>query len=303
MNIIEREITPIWMPPAQRPHHDRPRRIIMPDRKVIEPRITPWAPWEAAGTVTVTSTGTGVSGASLTSMSPAPGTSNCLGKMVMLVVGMGSATPTIDSITNATYYLAKRNAGSWRLSVWIKNGESVEPTPTVNIGSTTGNMGSFVTVFSISGASFPTIAADGQGVLAAFDSFISSGITTAYYESPQSGGGGSVVGGGWAVQFFSKPTTGAGWTFTSIDISATFTNAGNAVKTSGAGNIVVGAQMFNSETTIGGEPYLKTPAINTNTSSTAVQSITIEFSKVSPGTKGFSQLGGGMREMSGGMRG
>jgi hypothetical protein len=228
-------------------------------------------------TVTINSIGTGVTGGAVTSLTPVPPISNCLGKLVVMFVGMSTATPTISSVTGATYFLAKKYSTSWLSSVWIKNGEAAEPTPTVNFNTSIAQGGAFITVLDITGGIFPTIAADGDGVLSSSEDNISSATQLNYPAL-------TVVGGGFAMQFSAKATTGAGWTFTSNDVSGGYTAAGNAVKTTGASNIVCAAQLKTAATVFGVNLAGNLETINTNSTTANGNGVTVEFSTAQAST-------------------
>lgn len=238
-----------------------------------------------AAVVTKNSAGTGVTGAGVSTLSPVPPISNCLGKRVVLVFAAATTAPTITSISGATYYLCSQHATDCRLAVYAKDGEAVEPTPMINIGTPgTVNMGAIIFVLDIAGGSFPTIAGAGQGVLAEAHNSVTAQTTSVYNNL-------TVVGGGFLIQFGVKATTGAGWTYTSVDVTAAHTFLGAAVKTSGAANIVVHAQLKDAATVFGSDAVDTYPSVNTNTSSTNVAGVTVEFS--------VNQGGGGGKPFTG----
>jgi len=218
-------------------------------------------------TVSLNSSGTGVQGSGVSTLSPAPPISNCLGKLVVLTVAFRDTGPTVSSISGATYYYC--GGGTTRLRIYCKNGEAVEPTPTVNIGSPSGREVAQINVYNITGGLFPTIAADGDGVLSTqnLDLPSSAGMTYSENNVP--------VGGGFYVQYGLRLEAGP-WGFGGITKTSGWVDGGN-YDYSGTTGMLIAAQIRTAKSTTSSIARI-TETITGDVPNDVLSAVTVEFS-------------------------
>lgn len=246
-----------------------------------------------AAVVTLNSIGAKATAQAVTTLNPVPPISNCLGKMVFLLCA-ANQSDVVNAPTGATYFLLGSGAVDSNFRVYYKNGEAVEPTPTVNFTDNSGG-GKIaqILVLDIAGGTFPVVASAGDARLATGNTRDSgTGITY---------GALTVVGGGYAIQFGMRVIFSGNCT--SIATTAAFTQIAFGASSGNATCIV--AQLQDAATVFGANLPQNNNVITSSTDSTSNQahSLTVEMAVTQAAGRRASGMDGGMQDLTGGLRG